>query len=344
LLALDLDSRVVCQADGALVERLRRERLPHYAMRMIGGLDPGGSWRLRNLLRDPATVLHAHTPNARGIAVWARRLGARSKLVVSHRGDFPVGQSRWSRREHLDRRIDRYLANSSVAESHLSRAGVSAGSMRLVPHGVDFTRFADVQPDLGWRLHFGLEPGELLFANVAALTARKNQDTLLRAFRRFLDDGGQGKMVVLGEGESRAGLERLKRQLGLDQMVFLPGFEPEILPKMRAADVFVASSSADCLGSAILDAMALARPVLATEAGGIADAVDHGETGLLVPPEDPSALARGMLDLQRSAATRQRMGLAGQRKVEQFDVRHTVELTLAAYRELFESPSGPVNP
>ena len=84
LLALGLDSRVVCQTEGALEDRLRRERLPHYAMRMIGGLDPGGAWRLRNLLRDPATVVHAHTPDAAHLALWARRLGARAKLVVSH--------------------------------------------------------------------------------------------------------------------------------------------------------------------------------------------------------------------------------------------------------------------
>jgi glycosyltransferase involved in cell wall biosynthesis len=344
LLALGLDSRVVCQTEGALEDRLRRERLPHYAMRMIGGLDPGGAWRLRNLLHDPATVLHAHTPSSVRLGLWARGMGARAKLVASHRGDFPVGKSWWGRRKGPDRRIDRYLPNSSAAKSNLARAGVSTDSMLLVPHGIDFTRFADVQPDLGWRLHFGLEPGELLFTNVAALAPRKDQPTLLRAFRRFLDLGGQGKLVVLGEGESRPGLERLKRQLGLQDHAFLPGFEPEILPKMRAADVFVASDRTDGLGSAILDAMALARPVVATSAGGIVDAVDQGETGILAPPEEPAALARGMLDLQQSAASRQRMGLAGQRKVEQFDVRRTVELTLAAYRELFDPRPGPVNP
>jgi glycosyltransferase involved in cell wall biosynthesis len=311
---------------------------------MIGGVDPGGAWRLRNLLRDPATVVHAHTPDAAHLALWARRLGARAKLVVSHRGDFPMGKRWLGRRKGPDRRIDRYLANSSAAESDLARAGVPANSMRLIPHGIDFTRFANVQPDLGWRLHFGLEPGELLFTNVAALAPRKDQPTLIRAFRRFLDLGGHGKLVVLGEGESRPELERLKGQLGLQDHVFLPGFEPEILPKMRAADVYVASARSDGLGCAILDAMVLARPVVATGAGGIVDAVESGETGLLVPPEDPAALARGMLDLQQSAATRQRMGLAGQRKVEQFDVRRTVELTLASYRELFDPRPGPVNP
>jgi glycosyltransferase involved in cell wall biosynthesis len=95
------------------------------------------------------------------------------------------------------------------------------------------------------------------------------------------------------------------------------------------------SSSTEGLGTSILDAMALARPVVATSAGGIVDAVEHEETGLLVPPGDAGALARALKDLQESAATRQRMGLAGLRKVEEFDLQHTVQRTISAYQELF---------
>lgn len=335
LLAEGHDSRVVCQKNGAFHARLEEERLPHYAMRMVGGHDPGAAWRLRNLLRDPHTLLHTHTSHAHDLGLWASRFGARAKLVVSRRVDFPVGVGRLSRWKYLSHRIDRYLAISSAVEWELTRAGVAPDRIRRVPSGIDFSRFEDVEPDAGWRMRLGLEPGELLFCNVAALAPHKDQATLLAAFRHFLDSGGSGKLVILGEGELREDLERQKRQLGLDDDVFLPGFTGEVLPKIRACDVFVMSSSTEGLGTSILDAMALARPVVATSAGGIVDAVAHEETGLLVPPGDARAFARALQDLQESAATRQRMGLAGLRKVEEFDLRHTVRRTISAYQELF---------
>lgn len=335
LLAEGFDSRVICQTAGAFHRRLQAERLPHYAMRMIGGHDPGAAWRLRNLLREPHSILHTHTAHAHDLGLWASRFGARCRLVVSRRVDFPVGGNRLSRWKYLSRRVDRYLAISSAVEYELVRAGIEPDRIRRVPSGIDFSRFEDVEPDLAWRGQFGLDPGELLFCNVAALAPHKDQATLLSAFRQFLDAGGSGRLVILGEGELRADLQRQKRQLGLDERVFMPGFADAILPKLRAADVFVMSSKTEGLGTSILDAMALARPVVATSAGGIVDAVDHEETGLLVPPQDPRALARALGDLQESAATRQRMGLAGQKKVEQFDLQRTVRLTIDAYQELF---------
>jgi glycosyltransferase involved in cell wall biosynthesis len=338
LLAHGHDSRVICQQGGAFHERLAAERLPHYALRMVGGHDPGAAWRLRSLLGDPAAILHTHTSHAHDLGLWASRFGAKSRLVVSRRVDFPVGQGFLSRRKYLDRRVDRYLAISSAVENELVRAGIEAGRIRRVPSGIDFSRFEGVEPDLGWRMRLDLEPGEVLFCNVAALAPHKDQATLLRAFRRFLDQGGQGKLVILGEGELREPLERLRRQLGLEADVFLPGFTDDVLPKLKASDVFVMSSKTEGLGTSILDAMALARPVVATSAGGIVDAVIHGETGLLAPPQDPPALAAAMRDLQTSAATRQRMGLAGQRKVEDFDLRRTVQLTIDAYEELLATP------
>jgi glycosyltransferase involved in cell wall biosynthesis len=338
LLTEGYDSRVVCQAGGAFHARLRESRLPHYAIRMVGGHDPGAAWRLRGLLGEPHSILHTHTAHAHDLGLWASRFGARSKLVVSRRVDFPVAANRLSRWKYLNRRVDRYFAISSAVEWELSQAGIAASRIRRIPSGIDFSRFDGVEPDLGWRMRFDLAPGEVLFCNVAALAPHKDQATLLSAFRQFLDSGGQGKLVILGEGELRPQLERQLRQLGLEGRAFLPGFTDEVLPKLRAADVFVMSSKTEGLGTSILDAMALARPVVATSAGGIVDAVEHEKTGLLVPPQDPGALAGALGGLQESAASRQRMGLAGQQKVEEFDLARTIRLTIAAYLELFPSP------
>ncbi len=337
LLAHGHDSRVICPTGSAFHERLQQEQLPHYAFGINGGHDLGAAWRIRRLLHGPRSLLHAHTSRAHDLGLWASRFGARARLVVSRRVDFPVGRG-WARRwKYRNRRVDRYLAISSAVETELLRGGVEAPRIRLVPNGVDLSRFEGVEPDLGWRAGLGLSPGQLLFCNVAALAPHKDQTTLLRAFRRFLDSGGSGKLVILGEGDLRPRLETLRSQLGLGADVLMPGFETAVLPRLMATDIFVMSSKTEGLGTSILDAMALARPVIASRTGGIVDAVEHDRTGILVPPEDPDALAEAFLHLQGSASARQRMGLAGQRKVEEFDVRRTVDLTLEAYAELFEA-------
>jgi glycosyltransferase involved in cell wall biosynthesis len=337
LLAHGHDSRVICPTGSALHERLRQDRLPHYAIDITGGHDPAAAWRIRRLLGEPRTLLHTHTSHAHDLGLWASRFGARGRLVVSRRVDFPVGRGWTGRWKYRNRRVDRYLAISSAVETELLRGGVEATRIRRVPSGVDLSRFEGIEPDLRWRAELGLSPGQLLFCNVAALAPHKDQDTLIRAFRQFLDRGGSGKLVILGEGELRSSLEALRNQLGLGADVLMPGFETEILPRLMATDIFVMSSRTEGLGTSILDAMALARPVIASRAGGIVDAVDHDRTGILVNPGDPDSLAEALLYLQGSASSRQRMGLAGQQKVEEFDVRRTVDLTLDVYAELFEN-------
>jgi len=335
LLELDRDSRVICQRDSALHQVLAERKLPHYALRMMGGHDPGAALKMARLMANENTLLHAHTSHAHDLGLWAKRLGARSRLVISRRVAFAPSGGWLGRRKYLNRRVDLYLAISSAVQQVLLESGVSPDRIRLVPSGVELSRFADVQADLHWRAGFSLAPGELLFCNVAALTEEKCQSTLIAAFRLFLDSGGSGKLVILGEGELRAQLQEQCTALALADSVFLPGFSKDVLPGLRAADVMVLSSRSEGLGTSILDAMALGRPVIASRAGGIVDVVDDGETGILVPPEDPAALAQAMADLQQSASSRQRMGLAGTRKVQDFDVRKTVQLTLDAYDELY---------
>jgi glycosyltransferase involved in cell wall biosynthesis len=113
----------------------------------------------------------------------------------------------------------------------------------------------------------------------------------------------------------------------------MPGFVDDVLGHMACLDVFVLSSYLEGLGTAILDAMALGLPVVATAVGGVPDAVTPGQTGLLVPPRNPQALAQALLTLESDPGLRGRLARTGREAVRSFDVRVTIERTLAAYRE-----------
>lgn len=337
LLAHGVDSRVCCRRGGALHERLRTDRLPHYAVAHMGAHDLVGALKIGRLARAENAIVHAHSSHAHDLALWAHRLAGPFPLVVSRRVDFPVGTNLFGRHKYQSQRVSAYLAISSAVDNELREGGVKAARIHRVPSGVDFQRFETVEADWEWRRRFDLEPGELLFGSVAALAPHKDQDTLLRSFAAFLESGGRGRLVILGEGALRPRLEALREELGLNSRVHLPGFVDPVLPRMKSFDIFVLSSYLEGLGTAILDAMALGLPVVATRTGGIVDAVEDDRTGLLVEPRDPEGLARALRRLQSDAGQRQRMGQLALTRVREFDVRLTVEKTMAVYRQLLSA-------
>jgi glycosyltransferase involved in cell wall biosynthesis len=339
LLVAGLDSRVVCQAGGALESRLRAARLPHYALRMHGGHDLVAARRIGRLWRREAALLHAHTSHAHDLALWASRLCGRMPLVVSRRVDFRIDGSWWRRRKYRDRRVDRYLAISSAVEQELLRGGVEPERIRRVPSGIDLSRFDHLTPDGRFRASLGVGEDELLFCNVAALAPHKDQQTLLAAFADYRRSGGSGHLIILGEGELRAALLHRRRELELDACVHLPGFVDDVLPKLASCDVFVLSSRTEGLGTSILDAMALGRCVVATRAGGIPDAIEDGETGLLVAAAAPLELAAALKRVAQDEPLRRRLGDRARAAVREFDVQLTVARTHAVYAELWNGAS-----
>lgn len=334
LVARGIESIVVCREGGALQRRLAQDGLPYACLPLRGSYDAFSGWRLGKMARRRGALVHTHTSHAHSIALWGSVLGGRFPLVVSRRVDFPIGPSGAGSRKYLTDRVEAFLAISSGVEAALAAGGVPREKIRRVPSGIDLRRFDEVTPDPSWKASMGVPADAPLLGNVAALAPHKDQATLLDAFARYRAKGGRGHLVILGEGELRPALERRVRELDLTAMVHLPGFVDDVLSRMASLDVFVLSSYLEGLGTAILDALALGLPVVATAVGGVPDAIEDGRTGLLVPPRDPAALASAMLSLDADGALRQQLARAGREAVRSFDVRITIERTVEAYREL----------
>ena len=114
--------------------------------------------------------------------------------------------------------------------------------------------------------------------------------------------------------------------------MFLPGFRANVIALQKSFDIFAMSSVTEGLGSSMLDAMACGVPVVGTRAGGIPEAIEHGQSGLLVRPNHADELAAALVDLLKNPALRAQLGAAGRRRVEQeFSVEKMVEGTLAVY-------------
>lgn len=297
-------------------------------------VDLSAAWKLSRLIRERRPqVVHAHDPHAVAMASLALSFGApapRPWLVASRRVDFHLQGHSFSRWKY--RQVDAFLAASDAVRKVLLHDGIPESRVIVVHDGIDVERVQNL-PAVVLHEELWLPHGAPVVANVGALVAHKGQRHLVDAMslvRRELPDA---RAVIFGEGDLRSALERQIRDQHLDKHVLLAGFREDVLQLVRTADLFVMSSVTEGLGSTVLDAMALGLAVVATRAGGIPEAVIHGETGLLVPPGNAKALAAGITKLLRDAALRRRMGEAGRARVAaEFGVDRLVSRTLAAYR------------
>ncbi len=302
-------------------------------------VDFHAAWKLARIIRGfEPRILHAHDPH--GVALAALALGFRMPwpppmLVASRRVDFKLAGNALSRAKY--RQVDRFICASEAIGRILVADGTPAEKVVTVHEGVDLAHVAEAPP-VSIHETFWLPHGAPVVLNVAALVPHKGQRYLIDAFAELLPAVPDARLVVLGAGELREVLEKQVNHLGLAKHVLLPGFRTDVLSLMKTCDVFVMSSVMEGLGTSLLDAMACARPIVATHTGGIPEVVVHEQTGLLVPPRDADALADALVTLLKDEARARQYGAAGYERVHrQFSVDHMVAETVASYEQLLAS-------
>lgn len=285
--------------------------------------------KLRRLVRGH-DVVHFHTARAHALAPLCRNLGAR--LVVTRRMDYvPKGGPyvRWL----YNRVVDVVIAISDGVRDALVRAGVDAARIRVVPSGVDVDAMtAAPAARAALRREWNVDEDDVLIAVLGVLEKRKGHDVLLSAALLPALGNRRVRYVFVGEGKTRDVLTEAVGRLGLP--VVFAGFRTDVAACLAAADVVAMPSRQEGLGVAALEAMAAARPVVASRVGGLREAVDPGVTGLLVPPDDPAALATALGTLASDPARRERFGAAGRARIlARYTGARMADGTLACYGE-----------
>lgn len=319
---------LACQRGGTLEQRARGAGVATVALAFSGDLSPAALLGLRAAARRfRPDALQLHDPHALlpGLTAAART----ARTVATRRVDFPLRG--WLSRAKY-RRCQRVIAVSRRIADVLGSDGVPAERIRVVHEGV-----TDRPPEPGGRealRSLGVPADALIVGNVAALTGHKDQATLLAAAAKVTARVPRACFVIVGEGELRPALEAQLAQLGLRGRCLLLGFRTDLDRLIPAFDVFCLSSHMEGLGTSLLDAMCFSRPIVATAAGGIPEAVEDGRSGVLVPARDPEALAVGLQDLLASRERRDALGAAGRRLFEQrFTASRMVEQTLRVLEE-----------
>jgi glycosyltransferase involved in cell wall biosynthesis len=291
------------------------------------------------LRRRQPDVVHCHDIYSNiFVGFWARIAGVRN-VIASRRWGADSSQARLDHlNDFFSRRATRLLANSAAVGADLVRHhGYRAERLAVIPNFLEPDAFEEVQPasQLARRAALGIPAGRWLVGIVARLTPVKNHQLLLRAVRRLTAAGSSVHIVIVGDGPERAGLEQLAREWDLGGSVTFTGTLANRPNPHALFDVSALTSRSEGFPNAVVEAMAAGRPVVATDVGGVRDAVTEGATGLLVPDDDDAAFAAALERLRCDPALAAALGSAGRREAEnRFSEEVVLNQLMALYEEL----------
>ena len=297
-------------------------RVPAIRIPSPRDVDPVLLVRLVRSLR--ADLVHTHLVHADAHGGVAAKLRGAKLVSTKHNDDpFRVGPFRHVERG-LCRLADRIVTiTDALRDFTIERVGVPVGKVETIHYGLD-----DLPEAWGVNPNDGVPADARILLAVSRLTQQKGLDVALRALPLLPHDT---VLVVLGEGPERAILEQLARELGIERRVFLLGRVPDVAAWLRRATVLVHPARWEGFGLGVLEAMLAGLPVVASRVSSLPELVVDGETGLLVEPDDPSALALGAA----RALEEPGLGDAGrQRAHDEFSVARMADRTAALYRAL----------
>ena len=347
VLALNRPGRIeftVCSLGelGPIGRRLRSHGIEVVAFGARGGAALAvcrGILGIRRLLRQQRyDLIHSFLYRSHCAARIARiRLKRRVALISA---EHCIGDNR-SRGILLLNRLtsrmsDRILAvSAAVRDKVVQRDRFPPGKVTVILNGIEI---AALRPATGARLRrrLGIAPAEVVFLMLGRLHREKGPDVLLRALGALsARSSGGWRAVLVGDGPELGSLRRLAVDLGVEDRLMFAGARRRVGPWIEAADLLVLPSREEGLPVAPLEAMAREKPVLATAVGGTPEVVRHEETGLLVPPDDPQALAAGLQRLLEDPVLRARLGARGREVLRaDFSLERMVDQIAALYEEL----------
>ena len=337
----DLCTSVVClDGLGSLAESARQIGIRTWCTGRRDGADWRQVGRIAALIEQwRPDVIHAHqyTPYFYA-ALAATAAGFGPILFTEHGRHWPdrVGPLRQGVNQLLRLRRDRFTAVCRfVAEALRQRERIAGRDVRLIPNGVACERFNRPSRRAWLAGQLGLSAAAPLLIQVGRLRPVKDHQTSVRALALLRRGHPTAHLLIVGDGPEAPAVRRLADQLGIGFAVHLLGLRDDVPDLLASCDLFVLSSLSEAASLSILEAMAAGLPVAATDVGGNAELVVHGQTGLLSPRGDPAALAGNLAALLDHGDLRRRLGgLARRRAQERFDQRTMHEAFVDLYRQM----------
>lgn len=328
-----------------LAEALQRADVRTHCLG-TGMADPHWPGRLRDLIRNGSfNVVHVHSPLPGSVA----RLIVRGIPKDERPAVMCTEHNVWSTHHLLTRWANRLTGRWDDAvlavtdESRRSMRGPMAARAETLAHGIDVGAVSALRAQrAAVRAELGIDDEEWVVGTIANFREQKDYPNLLAAARLLTDRGVPVRFVAVGQGPLETEMRRRSDELGLADRVIFTGFRDDAARVMAAVDVFTLASKWEGLPVALMEALALGLPVVATNVGGVGEAMHDDVDGLLVPPGDAEALADALQRVFADGELRRRLADAASCRASEFDVSravHRIEEVYAAH-----SGAGPHPP
>jgi glycosyltransferase involved in cell wall biosynthesis len=289
------------------------------------------------LRRRRVRVVHSYLFHANWFGTLAGRLAGVPVVIVSKRSMdvYPRARERWACRL-TNRLAHRVTAVAEAVREHVHREeGCPLEKVVVIPNGVNTEQFREPSTATAAELLGPGENGTKVVGTIARLVWKRGHEELLEAAALVAQTEPTARLLVVGDGPLRPALEQKAKERGLNGTVRFLGAVPRAARLLPHFDVFVLPSVWEGMSNGLLEAMAAGRPVVATRVGGNPEVVVDGESGLLVPPRDPKAMADALLRLLREPELARRMGEAASRRVEtEFTLPRMVHRMESLYDEM----------
>jgi len=311
----------------------QKERLIHYGVPMKSEIDVASAWRLAQILRaHRIDVVHAHKGKGRTLAMMAG-LVVRLPVLVLNRGvSFPLG--RLQRLGYTTRRVTAIVAVCESIKRGLVRSGVPPQKIAVIYSGTDTTRFHPDVDGLRVRRELGYQPDDFVITQIGVRSWKGNDDVIL-AMIAVIAAAPRARLLIVGARNPESIYREARRRRIVDRVCAI-GYREDIPEILAASDCCVDASYAGLgLTGTLREALAVGKPVVATNLQGNPELVVHGVTGLLVPPRRPDTLASALLEVIADPSKACAMATEGRRRVERmFSTTAKLQQTEALYRRL----------
>lgn len=295
---------------------------------------------LRRYLREnEISLLHTHLPSASVAGRIASRPRKALKTVYTEHGC-------WDRLHPVTRNVNRWTLrwnDLNIAVSEEVRDSMNPASQSqtvVIPNGIDCKGLAETpQERESVCRELGIPPNDFLIVKVANLSPVKHHEMLIRAFAKFQSSNSASTLTLVGQLRDRdQHLKNLAHGLGIGERIRITGPRTDVPRIVRAMDVFAMSSKSEGMPVSLLEAMALSKPVICTNVGGIPNVITHDDNGLMVDAGNAVQMADFFIELRRNESLRERLGQAAAESTwQKFDIKHMVTRVEDEYRTLLKS-------
>ena len=336
------DVTIACRPGRWVEERATQMGLPTVPIRVMNQHDWQDFGVLRSFLREKKIdVLHVHWSSDIVVPGYAALRENVPVRIMSRHMPYPFKNriGSWVYSRILFTRL--VTVSNSVRET-LLKCGVPPDKVQVIHHGTDIEAFAKTTLERkAVRQDLGIPDDCVAIGIVGRIAPEKGHDVLLDAISH-LGNSYPLRLVIVGSGPDEPALREKIDRMGLSEKVIWTGFRDDVNNVIAAMDVVTVPSTWNEPCSAVIQqAMALGKPVIGTLTGGSPEMILDGETGLLVPPSDPAALAEAVSQLAGDAFLRKRLGAAGRERVEShFSLQIMTNKIEALYQREYEIARG----